>query len=208
MTKQQKLALLQDYYDEALELTEASRAEGRLVYEYRRGNQLPDDVKSILYGRGQPLRWENLILEMDTSIGGIMQMAKKQVQVTSRSNRDPEAARVRQAIHQSTLDSTEWWAKKAEADLDMRMMGLSCIESRLVPLEETDEAGVPLYEIRDERLPAIECLIDMYSRQPDYSDARYFTHSRLYHHPLIVDRYGSAAKSRADRSKEHSIMMR
>jgi len=195
MTKREKLNMLQEYYDEALELTDASRDEGRLVYEYLRGNQLPDDVKLILNSRGQPLRWENIILEMDTSIGGIMRMARKQIQVTSRSNRDPEAARVRQAVHQSTLDSTEWWSKKAEADRDMRLFGLAVIESRLVPLHEYDATGEPLYEIRDDRIPAVESLIDMYSRQPDYSDARYFHHSRLYDKRTIQRIYGKKAEN-------------
>ena len=189
------LGLLQEYYDEALELTKGSRREGEIVYEYLRGNQLPDDVVNLLYGRNQPLRWENIISEMDTSLGGIMQMSKIQIKVNSRNNANPEGALVREMVHQSTVDSTEWDSKKSALDRDLRMVGLSCAEVSLHSLGEADVKGKPIYELKHERLPALECLIDMYSRKSDYSDARYFHHSRLYDKRTLKRRFSSMASS-------------
>ena len=186
---QKTLDLLQGYYDEAVELTRSSRMEGERVYEYLRGNQLPEDVIHILHGRNQPLRWENIISEMDTSLGGIMQMSRIRVKVNSRNNANVEGALVREKIHQSTVDSTEWESQKSALDRDLRIVGLSCVEILLHDLREFDAKGKPLYEIRHERLPALESLIDVYSRKSDYSDARYFHHTRLYDKRTLKQRF-------------------
>ena len=200
MTKQEKLTYLQEIWEESVDLTENSRREARDMFEYLRGNQLPDDVVSILESRGQPIQWENVIQEMDTSIDGMKRMTKTEISVTNRNKEDGARVRVMESIHRSTLDSTEWWSQKHLSDLDIRIAGLTAVESSLVMLDEYDNQGQQLKEVQRERLPALECFLDMYSRKPDYSDARYFHYSRLYHKAALKRKFGKAAESLQENS--------
>jgi len=194
MTNDQKITYLQEIWEESVDLTEASRREAREMAEYKRGNQLPDDVISILNGRGQPLRWENIIEEVDRAIAGMKSMTKTEIDLVNRHEDDAARVRVMESIHRATLDSTEWWSHKKRSDEDLRIAGLSCIESSLVLLDEFDKKGKQLKEVRREYFPVLECFLDMYSRKPDYSDARYFHHSRLYYKPDLVRKFKKEAE--------------
>ncbi len=194
MTKQQRINYLQDIWDEAVKLTWHSRREAREMYEYLRGNQLPDDVIATLESRGQPIQWENVIQEIDTSIEGMKLMTRTELSLTNRHPEDEERVKVMESIHKSTLDAPEWWENKARSDLDLRIVGLSAIETVLVNMDEFDGQGKRLREMRHDYLPALECYIDMYSRKTDYSDARYFHHSRMYDKKTLVRKFGAEAK--------------
>ena len=183
------LKYLMEIRDESVEATKYSRAEGARVREYKRGNQLPDDVIAKVQGRGQPLRWENIIAESDTSLGGIMQMGKIKIKVNSRTNAKTEGALVREKVHMSTMDSTSWWDAKAVMDEDLRLDGLAAVVPRIASLDETDARGMPLWDMEDERIPAQECLIDMFSRKSDYSDARYFSYTRLFDKRVLLRKF-------------------
>lgn len=193
ITKENRLAYLQDIRLEAVELTRYSRKETREMYEYLRGNQLPWEVKNLLINRGQPIRWENIIQEIDTSLDGMKRMSKTEVEVINRHEDDVERVAVLEKLHRATLDSTSWWSEKQRADLDLRVAELSVIESSLVLLDEYDKQGQGLKEVKHTHIPALECLIDMYSRRPDYSDARYFHCDRLYDVKMLKAVYGNNA---------------
>ena len=194
MTKQQKLDYLQETWEESLELTDNPRREARDMFEYLRGNQLPDDVISILESRGQPIQWENIIQEIDTSLEGMKMMSKTEVEINSRHIEDAERVKVMQNVHHATLDSTEWWSHKARSDLDLRMSGLSAMEVSMAVLPEYDKFDKQIKEIRYSHLPVLECFIDMYARKPDMSDQRYFHHSRLYHKKTMIRKFGKEAE--------------
>ena len=193
ISEDKKLAYLQEARDEAVELTEASRREAKEMYEYLRGNQLPWEVKNLLINRGQPIRWENIIQEIDTSLDGMKRMSKTEIEVINRHEDDVHRVAVLENLHRATLDSTSWWSEKQRADLDLRVAGLSVIESSLVLLDEYDKQGQRLKEVKRTHIPALECLIDMYSRRPDYSDARYFHYDRLYDVNMLKAVYGNNA---------------
>jgi len=193
IAKDKRLAYLQEARLEAVELTESSRAEAKEMYEYLRGNQLPWEVKNLLMNRGQPIRWENIIQEIDTSLDGMKRMSKTEVEVINRHEDDVERVAVLEKLHRATLDSTSWWSEKQRADLDLRVAGLSVIESSLELLDEYDKQGQRLKEINRRHIPALECLIDMYSRRPDYSDARYFHYDRLYDVKMLKAVYRNKA---------------
>jgi len=91
IAKDKRLAYLQEARLEAVELTESSRAEAKEMYEYLRGNQLPWEVKNLLMNRGQPIRWENIIQEIDTSLDGMKRMSKTEVEVINRHEDDVQS---------------------------------------------------------------------------------------------------------------------
>ena len=111
ITKEKRLAYLQETRLEAVELTRNSRREAKQMYEYLRGNQLPWQVENLLISRGQPIRWENIIQEIDTSLDGMKRMSKTEVEVTNRHEDDVHRVAVLENLHRATLDSTSWWSE-------------------------------------------------------------------------------------------------
>jgi hypothetical protein len=177
--EQTRLNYLRDIFDEAKELNEFSHLEAREAYEYERGNQLPDDVKSILAQRGQPSRWENIYKSISNKIGGMKSMTKQEITAFPRRLVDRDKADTISKTLRAFQDSTEWWTHKSRADRDLRLAGLSIIEVKLKVIDEFDDEGVQLKEIEYLHIPILESYIDMYSNSPDFSDMRYFHHSRL-----------------------------
>jgi len=201
MNQSTLLPYLQKTFDESLRLSEGSRKEARRAYEYLEGNQLPDDVKHILAERGQPERWENIFEEMDSSIEGMKLMTKQEINVHERNADDAERASIVTKLLRTALDSTEWWANKNRSDMDLRIVGFTAVESVAVALNEFDSKGKQLFELKHTHLPALECFLDMYARRPDFSDMRYFHHSRLMFKESLVKLFGKKAETlTADKS--------
>ncbi|MDD5360461.1 MAG: hypothetical protein PHI79_07340 [Sulfurovaceae bacterium] len=190
MNEVEKLKFLRELFDEAVEVTKYSRKETLEAYEYERGNQLPEDVKTILENRGQPARWENLYKKIGNKISGMKAMSKQEITAFPRRMDDRDRADIISKVLRSFQDSTEWWTHKDRADKDLRLAGLSIIEAKLSILSEKDIMGRPIKEIEYNQLPATECFIDLYANAPDLSDARYFHHSKLYYKPLLKLKFG------------------
>ena len=193
MNQSSLLTYLQEIFEESKNLSEGSRKEAKRAFEYLEGNQLPEDVKAILAERGQPERWENIFEEMDSSIEGMKLMTKQEINIHERNVEDKERAKIITNLLRTALDSTEWWANKNRSDLDLRVAGFSVIESTVLPVLEYDKKGKQFYELKHAHLPAMECFLDMYSRQPDFSDMRYFHHSRLIFKKELVKIFGDKA---------------
>ena len=121
MNKEEKLSYLNDIYDEAVKATYDSRREAMEMFEYLRGNQLPDDIVALLESRGQPIQWENIIQEIDTSIEGMKMMTKTELEIMNRHPEDAGRVKLLESLHRATLDSNEWWSQKARADKDLRL---------------------------------------------------------------------------------------
>ena len=189
------LAYLQDSFNEAKRENRLSQREAREMLEYYRGNQLPDDVIAVLNDRGQPIQWENVIAEIDTSLDGMKSQTKAQIEITPRNQADSFRAEILEKIHHTTIDSTEWFSEKNRCDVDLRLAGLGCMEVAINVIDELDNFGKPIKELRYTHIPVLEAFIDMYSRKTDYSDARYFHQSRLYDKDSIVALFGEKAKS-------------
>ena len=194
LTKQQVLTLVQGYMDEAVELCEPFHEESREMYRYLEGDQLPEDIVAKLLYRGQPIRWENIIEEIDSSLDGLKRTTKTELEIQPRHAEDLPRTQILTQLHRATIDSTEWWSDKAQSDLDLRIAGISAIDTQIRLLSEYDAHGKQLKETTREVIPALECFPDLYARRPDYSDARYFHHSRMYHIPTLERRF-PAAKS-------------
>lgn len=206
-TRTHLLKYLKEIRTEAVDSTLHSRRESKQVFDYLAGDQLPYSVKRVLAKRGQPESWENIIREIDNALDGVKRMSRTEIEVTARHKDDTDRASLLSKIHHSTIDSTEWNHTKDQADRDLRVAGLCVIESALRMTKESDRMGRRIMEIERTHMPVLECMIDMNSRKPDYSDASYFHHERYYDKEILEGLYGKSRIGPLDANQDRQIRL-
>ena len=169
----------------------------KLIRQYIKGDQLPEDVLTALEERGQPKMWENLFKSMDTKIAGLKITSKTQIQAFGRQRgSDKVLANIITNILKSMQDSTEWWAHKKRADASFRTCGIAIMSTIVKKTNEKDLLGISHKEIRHRHIPFSQSHIDPFAIAPDYSDSRYFHEERLL---VIDDLYRYFSKEKVDK---------
>lgn len=176
------LNTLEEWQRVATDIHRGSRLEAYKAYEYLRGNQLPDDVIWELQQRGQPISWENAYQEIDSKIEGLTILGQQEVRAVPRRVLNRQRVQIINDTLKSFRDSTEYATNKKLSNRDLRMSGLTAMEVKLKVIKgEVDALGKPLHEIEYIYRPSLELLFDPYAQRPDFSDARFVTHTRLVH---------------------------
>ncbi|MGK0255916.1 MAG: hypothetical protein ACI81I_000524 [Arcobacteraceae bacterium] len=161
-----------------------SKEKDKRIREYLKGDQLPQEVKSILAEREQPEMWENILKSMDTKIAGLKISSKQQIQAFGRQRgSDKKLANIITNILKTMQDTTEWFGHKKRADASFRTSGLAIMQSNVKATGEKDLLGVSQHIIGHRNIPFSQSHIDPFAISPDYSDSRYFHEERL----LVVD---------------------
>lgn len=169
-----KLEMLKKFRDESLELLSHSREEARVHRSYFRGDQLPDDVIDKLTSREQPLKWENIYKKLGSKILGLKILNRQEMDVIGRQTIDKSVANLLKNILRTSIDSTTYYSHKKRADKDLMLCGLSVMENIPRAIGK-DELGSTQYEMIKRHISEESALIDPFSMEPDYSDAKYLT---------------------------------
>lgn len=178
----QFLNKLEEWQREATTIHRGSRLEARESYEYLRGNQLPDEVLFELSQRGQPISWENAYQEIDSKIEGLTLLGQQEVKAVPRRVLNRQRVQIINDTLKSFRDSTEYATNKKLSNRDLRLSGVTAMEVKLKVVKgEVDALGKPLHEVEYVYRPSLELLFDPYAQRPDFSDARFVTHTRLVH---------------------------
>lgn len=192
----------QNQVEEATFYAQDSKDISKTITSYLKGDQLPQEVKDILYGRDQPEMWENIFKTIDAKISGLKITSRQEIQAVGRQRGiDKVQANLITNVLKSTQDSTEWWANKKRADLDLRKSAISCVRVIVKNTGDKDILGNPQREIRYRHMPTGQCHIDPFAINPDYSDMRYFWEERLL---VIDDLYRHFSKEKVEQLNEYT----
>ncbi len=162
-------AQLQDSY----ELTRESRKEADRALEYFHGNQIPDDVKAVLEGRGQPEMWENMCDRIVSKISGLKGKVNTEITAIGRQRVDAPLAAVVTDSLRAIQDNEAYELAKEQTDEDLLVWGVHVREMHLKVSRNTDLLGYYEKEIKVPRGDPKEYFFDPYSKEPTYSDGRY-----------------------------------
>ena len=192
---------LEKWQQEAITIHRGSRIEAREAYEYLRGNMLPDDVIWELQQRKQPISWENAYQEIDSKIEGLTLLGQQEVKAVPRRVLNRQKVQIINDTLKSFRDSTEYATNKKLSNRDLRMSGITAMEVKLKVVKgEVDALGEPLHDIEYIYRPSLELLFDPYAQRPDFSDARYITHTRLVHASSLPKLWNSDEMVRLNRT--------
>lgn len=177
---QNLLDRLKLYKEESEHYTSASRKLAKKVKKYYKGEQLPEDVITVLEDRGQPVLWENIIKKIINKIMGLKSSTKQEMAVFARRVVDKDGANVFTNILRASHDTSEWWSNKKRADFDFITAGMSVREIKVQPLDEKDIFGNRHYDFDHPHVPIEFCYWDPFFKKPDGSDMRYFQVVKKY----------------------------
>jgi hypothetical protein len=199
------LTKLTDWHTRAIEELRGSYDEARDAYEYMRGNQLSDDIRAELESRGQPISWENAYQEIDSKIEGLTLLARQEVKAVPRRTLDHKKTQMINDVLKSFRDSTEWATNKKLSNRDLRLTGITTVEvkMKITDDDEVDAFGEPMRELEYIYRPTLEMIFDPYSKRPDYSDARFATHSRL----VLIEEVEHLVKNRLSSSYDGLVRL-
>ncbi|WP_418179741.1 hypothetical protein ACNSOO_04560 [Aliarcobacter lanthieri] len=205
MSKIEESKLLEELKNQVEESSthfKKAKESARRINSYLKGDQLPDEVRQLLADREQPEMWENILKKIDAKISGLKITSKQEIQAIGRQRgTDKTQANLITNVLKSTQDSTQWWANKKRADLELRTSGLSIIETIVKNTGDKDILGKKVREIRHYHVPFLQTYIDPFAINPDFSDMRYFHRERLL---LKEDLYKFFDKEKVDKLEEYS----
>jgi len=174
---------LREWLDESIDELSTSYEEARRAFKYYNGKQLPSDVLRVLKERGQPPIWDNVIREIANKLTGFHIIRKNDLRARGRQKEDIPGARIMTDVIKFVMDDNNFDQERVAFRKNLSLAGFAGYEMRLEPSdEEFDSDGDPILDIKLKAVPYDELFIDPFSREKDYSDAKYL------HRAFWVDR--------------------
>lgn len=165
---QKAIDLLRDMFIESYEMMRKVKEEARTHYKYYSGEQLPNVVLEELKRRGQPEYWKNLYKMNLNKVIGYMVNDKRQVYVVGRQQVDVPLAEIMNDIIKYISECNNYNTARKGALENLALCGYTVFE--VYPYKNSIDNQ---YDLKVIRIPYEEIYLDMFSRELDYSDAKY-----------------------------------
>lgn len=165
--------------DEARTALEAPRLESERDRDYYDGKQLTTKQRNVLKRRKQPETIRNRIGPAIDGMLGILEQAKVDPRAYPRNPQDEDSSDVATKCLQFVADKNRFHKLKIDcADNHL-------VEGACAAIVEADEEG----EVRVQQIRFEEFFYDPYSRQADYSDARYMGVAKWMYADVLASIY-------------------
>ena len=167
-------ALLKRWLSESYRGNETNRDNERRTRDYYYGDQLDDETISIVTERGQPLQWENNLKKMGEKVLAFRQNHRGEIKMVGRQRQDEAGARLLTDVLRFITQQTDYEATSDESD-EALMIGGCAVHELYVEEDESekDRYGRTAKDVKIRSLPYSSVGLDPFSRENDYSDARY-----------------------------------
>lgn len=163
----------------AMDMLDAARRRAQVWQDYYDGHQFTDDERRVLETRGQPALVFNHIKPAVNAIIGIVERGRTDPKGWGRTPKDQDAAEVATDGLRYVADVTRFQNKRRDALKDFLIWGICAGVTEVGP-----DAEITLRRIRPE-----EFFYDPYSRDGDFSDARYMGIAKWMDEQDILDMY-------------------
>ena len=164
--KSDEVAYLEDLkrkVTSAMDLLDDSKIKAQIAQDYYDGIQWTTDERNTLNKRGQPVLTFNHIKPAINAIIGLVERGKTDPKAWGRTPKDSDAAEVATDGLRYVADVNRFQTMRREALKDMLVWGTA-----VAVVEVDGEKEVTMRRVRPE-----EYFYDPYSREADFSDARY-----------------------------------
>jgi hypothetical protein len=162
------LAFLKRMFREAASASEESRALANRARDYYDGNQLDAHLLAELARRGQPPTVINLVRRAVDGTLGLLDQSASDPEAIARNDNGDEAATVVTKVLRYLADKTDLEEVKRQISEDNLIPGACAV---FVDVDDQNDA-------RATAIPYAEFYYDPYSKNYDFSDARYLIHAR------------------------------
>ena len=163
----------------AMDMLDAARRRSQVFQSYYDGQQWTDEERRVLETRGQPALVFNHIKPAVNAIIGIVERGRTDPKGWGRTPKDQQSAEVATDGLRYVADVTRFQAKRRDALKDFLIWGICAGVT-----EMAEGAEIGLKRIRPE-----EFFYDPYSRDGDFSDARYMGIAKWMDEQDILDLY-------------------
>ena len=163
----------------AMDMLDAARRRSQVFMSYYDGDQWTDEERRVLETRGQPALVFNHVKPAVNAIIGIVERGRTDPKGWGRTPKDQDSAEVATDGLRYVADVTRFQAKRRDALKDFLIWGICAGVT-----EMAEGAEIGLKRIRPE-----EFFYDPYSRDGDFSDARYMGLAKWMDEQDILDLY-------------------
>ena len=178
---------LKKMFEECRDQTQTARDQAAIDADYYHGAQWSASEIAELKRRRQPVITYNLIKNKISTICGVEENSKTDPKAFPRTPRDEDAANVATDVLKYVCDTTRFSQKRIEVFEDTLICGVGgCI----VEVEEGQERP----EINIRRLRYENIVYDPYSRERDFSDARYVGIATWFDEEEAVKTFGEDSR--------------
>jgi hypothetical protein len=166
----------------SMDMLDAARRAAQVFQRYYDGDQFTDNERRILEARGQPALVFNHVKPAVNAIIGIVERGRTDPKGWGRTPQDQEAAEVATDGLRYVSDVTRFNATARECLQDFLIWG---VVAGINEINEGQEPGI-------RRIRPEEFFYDPYSRDRDFSDARYMGIAKWMDETDLVDLYPDA----------------
>jgi len=192
VTTPERLSALREMFAEARDQTAEARGESETDLDYYHEHQWSASERKTLKDRKQPIVTFNAIKAKVESICGVEEQAETAPKAWPRTPADEQAAQVATDTLRYVCDINRFDKTRIDALRDCMICGTGGV---IVEVEQKAEGR---YEIKVRKLRWETIFYDPYSRETDFSDARYVGCAAWMNAKDVVALYGDGAKEVVD----------
>jgi len=168
-----------------------ARDEAAELWEFYDGKHFTDAQCKLLFSRGSPAEYKNIIMEIANAIQGYFLKVQNTAILKPRGQADSHRVMAHQSHIEYVKSISDFDDIQGQIILESLLSGLCATEYVVAPTGKKDEFGTPINEIKVVYVPSKQVMIDPYSVLPDYSDALFIHRWRWVGQRWIRGMFGS-----------------
>lgn len=187
--EQDLLSRVRSMFEEARQTLDHARAQSEIDYDYFHGIQWSASEQAELRRRRQPVVTFNLVRSKVESLCGVEENTQTSPKAWPRTPADENAAKVATDTLRYVTDINRFDKTRVDVLRDMLIGGTGAALIEVTPKGEEQRPEITIRRLRWESF-----LYDPYSRECDFSDARYLGVAQWMDEADILSLYGAEAQ--------------